>query len=326
MKTHMARFWLGIAIPVATMVVGFGSWLLWHDDLPSQVATHFDLSGTADSASEPSTALVAFGVPLVVGALLCGAVAAWAHRLSRVLAVSLAFTGGTLASLLAAMFAATVWTQRGLTEWTNARLSPLALVGVIIVGVGGGMLAGWFASFLGEPEAIAQAGDPNAPVMELRDGESAVWVETQTFRPIVVAATVVIAGSLVSRFVFVDRWLTLAAPCLIALIMLAFASYRLRVDAQGLHVRSALLPWPSMHLAVEDIETASVIDVRPMEWGGWGYRGSLKLMNQAALVQRAGPGMRVDLRGPRVFVVTTDSPETPVALLNAFALRGKAAA
>jgi len=57
--------------------------------------------------------------------------------------------------------------------------------------------------------------------------------------------------------------------------------------------------------------------VRPMKWGGWGYRGSLKLMNQAALVHRAGPGIRLDLDGGKIFVVTIDEPEQPVALLNA---------
>ncbi len=61
---------------------------------------------------------------------------------------------------------------------------------------------------------------------------------------------------------------------------------------------------------------ASVIDVRPMQWGGWGYRGSLKLMRKAAVVHRAGPGIRLDLTDGRVFVVTLDNPEVPVALLN----------
>jgi len=68
---------------------------------------------------------------------------------------------------------------------------------------------------------------------------------------------------------------------------------------------------------VNRIESASVIDVRPMEWGGWGYRGMLTLMRQAAVVLRAGPGIRVDLADGRVFVVTVDDPETGVALLNA---------
>jgi hypothetical protein len=53
-----------------------------------------------------------------------------------------------------------------------------------------------------------------------------------------------------------------------------------------------------------------------MQWGGWGYRGSLKLMKQAAVVLRAGPGLRLDMTGGRVFVVTIDDPGTAAALLN----------
>ena len=54
-----------------------------------------------------------------------------------------------------------------------------------------------------------------------------------------------------------------------------------------------------------------------MEWGGWGYRGSLALVKKAAIVLRAGPGLRLDLLNGRTFVVTIDDPQTPAALLSA---------
>ena len=93
------------------------------------------------------------------------------------------------------------------------------------------------------------------------------------------------------------------------------------LTVERLHVAYGRLPWPRTHIAVEDIESASVVDIRPMEWGGWGYRGSLKLMQRAAVVHRAGPGIRVDLRNGKVFAVTIDDPETAVAVLNAEAAR-----
>ena len=76
------------------------------------------------------------------------------------------------------------------------------------------------------------------------------------------------------------------------------------------------LGWPRIHLAMEQIASATVIDVRPMEWGGWGYRGSLKLFDKAALIYRAGPGLRVDLHSGKTFVVTLDDPEPAAAVLN----------
>ena len=36
-------------------------------------------------------------------------------------------------------------------------------------------------------------------------------------------------------------------------------------------------------------------DVSPMRWGGWGYRGSIKMFGRGAVIQRAGPGIQIDL-------------------------------
>ncbi len=62
-----------------------------------------------------------------------------------------------------------------------------------------------------------------------------------------------------------------------------------------------------------------MIDAKPRDWGGWGYRGSLFLMKQAAVVLRKGPAIRVDLKNGKVFVVTVDDPTQGVAVLNAYA-------
>ena len=90
-------------------------------------------------------------------------------------------------------------------------------------------------------------------------------------------------------------------------------------------MKYGILPWPKTSVGVDRISEASVIDVKPSQWGGWGYRGSLKLMKRAAVVHRAGPGIRLDLNDGKVFVVTVDNPETPVALLNAEVSRQQAA-
>ena len=40
-------------------------------------------------------------------------------------------------------------------------------------------------------------------------------------------------------------------------------------------------------------------------------------MSQAAVVHRAGPGIRLDLDDGKGFVVTVEDPETPAGLFNA---------
>ena len=48
-------------------------------------------------------------------------------------------------------------------------------------------------------------------------------------------------------------------------------------------------------------------------------------MKRAAVVLRAGPGIRLDLHDGKVFVVTIDDPDIPARLLNAEASRLEAA-
>jgi hypothetical protein len=51
-------------------------------------------------------------------------------------------------------------------------------------------------------------------------------------------------------------------------------------------------------------------EVDPRRYGGWGYRGSLRLYRRAALNLRKGAGLRLELHDGRVFVVTVDDADT----------------
>ncbi len=155
------------------------------------------------------------------------------------------------------------------------------------------------------------------PAMLLEPGQRVMWSASLSSRWLVVVAVVVmLMGPLSMLAPDTPLWL-LAVLVLTGVACTSLASIRVTADARGLTVRYGVLPWPSTNIAVERIASASAIDVRPMEWGGWGYRGTLTLMRQAAVVLRAGPGIRIDLADGRVFVVTVDDPETGVALLNA---------
>ena len=118
----------------------------------------------------------------------------------------------------------------------------------------------------------------------------------------------------------VEPWfaLVLLAP---AIVTTTFSRIRVTADRSGLQVRYGFLGWPGTSVPLRRIATAQAIDVRPAEWGGWGYRGNLTLMKRAAVVLRAGPGIRLDLHDGKVFVVTIDNPDKPARLLNAEAYR-----
>ena len=64
------------------------------------------------------------------------------------------------------------------------------------------------------------------------------------------------------------------------------------------------------------MDGARALNVKPMNHGGWGHRGSLLLLGKAAVVVRRGDAIEVTLRGGRQFLVTVDDAETGAALLN----------
>jgi hypothetical protein len=53
-----------------------------------------------------------------------------------------------------------------------------------------------------------------------------------------------------------------------------------------------------------------------LQMGGWGYRGSLKLIRRAALVTRRGDALDVQLKGKRRFIVTVENPDDFVRALG----------
>jgi hypothetical protein len=97
------------------------------------------------------------------------------------------------------------------------------------------------------------------------------------------------------------------------LLVMTLVAIRVTVTDRALVVEySGPLRWPTMTMSLDDVVTFEAIDVRPMRYGGWGYRGSLRLFRRAALVLRRGPGLRLQLRDGRVFVVTVDDPDGAV--------------
>ena len=93
-----------------------------------------------------------------------------------------------------------------------------------------------------------------------------------------------------------------------------FERLQVRIDERGLHAATGW-GWPQGALPAAGHRAGSVLDVRPMQWGGWGYRGSVRLFHQAAWVLHRGPGIRLDLTESRVFVVTVDDAAAGVAAL-----------
>jgi hypothetical protein len=69
--------------------------------------------------------------------------------------------------------------------------------------------------------------------------------------------------------------------------------------------------WVRVRIPLADIERLEYVpDLRPVRYGGWGYRGSLRLLKKAAVILRRGPGVIFALTGDRRYAVTVDDAET----------------
>ena len=140
------------------------------------------------------------------------------------------------------------------------------------------------------------------------------WTGGSVSKPLIVLTVALTVGALAMI-------LLLPAPAGFVLLLCTVAvsvttSVRVTVGTDG--VRTSAAPgWPTVTIPLDRIASAEAIDVRPMRWGGWGYRGSLRVFRRAAWVVRAGPGLKLDLRDGKVFVVTVDGADDAAAVVTA---------
>lgn len=312
MNQRPSRLTLGVAIPAAAFLVGFVPYLTYRSELSDRLASHFDGSGSPDGSMTVTGFVIATSVLMAIGSALCVGLAVTRRPLADVVGSVSGFLGGFLAGLGAAILGGGVMSQRGIEQWQDASSPWLTVLTALLLATTLGAAGAMAASHLPQ---VQFRPDPGAvPTMPLEPGEHAVWTGTLHSRWLLyLGIGSLVLGVLAAAGTF--WWLALPA-IVSAVAVSSLATLRVTADRNGLTVRYGWLPWPRTTVGTERIKTASVIDVKPMQWGGWGYRGSLKLMRKAAVVHRAGPGIRLDLNDGRVFVVTVDDPDVPVALLN----------
>jgi hypothetical protein len=315
------RIILGLVVPAAIIVATVVPIARWGNDLPDRVASHFDISGTPDSSMTPVVFFALIALSLIVpGLVMLVGAALWSGRLSRPVPAFLAGLGGFLAVLGTGICIDTVVSQRGLSDWTEAPNPVLSVLLIVALAVVVGVVAAVVARDLPFDESAGlfpTTVGGETPTMDIIDAERAVFIET-IGAPWMMALGGALLG-LGAVLAFITQWWIGLILAVSALPVGLLSAFRVQADRNGLSVRSALFGIRFARVAMEEVERASVLHVEPMKWGGWGYRGSLKLAGSAAVVIRRGPGIHLELTNNRSFVVTLDDPRTPAAILNAHA-------
>jgi hypothetical protein len=304
------RVLAGVVVPLVLVAATLVPLVVFGDRLPEPVATHWALDGTPDGSTSQGALLVLFAAMVGLPAALMVAVARRRDPRRFEVAVPLA-TGGFVAALMAGVSLSVVVANLDVDDWTAATsvgwMLPAVLAFAVAVAVGLGAV--------GRRMEIDDEAPASLPSAGLAPGVRAVWVGSARSTwglPFTLGFFVTGIALMV--------WVHLALgffTAVVGFVGLAFTSVQVTVDHKGLRIRFGALSWPVMAVGYERIVSASVIeDLRPVSWGGWGYRGSLKVFGRAAVVLRRGPALQVELRGDKVLVVTVDDAVTAAGVLN----------
>lgn len=281
--------------------------LLSLGDLPDRLATHFDLSGTADDTMSRALGLTMFllvGLGLPALLLVVFARMQWwrgdeARRFAGFL--------GALPVGLSAVFIATVLANRGAASPDQVSLSPwvfpLVLAGAVVAGVIVGFLV---------PRGVPREPTESVTPVVLSPHERASWFGRAQAGPLVMLAFGAGVVALVIAALTAGLWWLWLVVVGVALVCAATLSFEVRVDSSGVTWRSAL-GLPRGHLPMSEITGAAVINLSPADFGGFGIRltpGAL------GLVMRQGSALEVT-HGKRRFVATVDDAATGAGLVLA---------
>ena len=312
LRMDQAQRWIvGVVFPVLFVVALVGPYLVLRGDLPSPIATHFEGDGTADGSMPVGGFLAMMGV-LALGSAAVLVRSGWRPGSALGIQAAVATFVGVTASWVTVLV---ILANDGVARWQDATLGAGSVWGATASAFGTAMPV---ALMVGRRDECAPPPrSPARPGVALGEGERAAWFGGARSLPLGLTAlvlaymaTVVLltlgSGSVASGL------LVLA----VALVVAAFIEVRASVSNEGVRVRSGVFGWPRVRIPLEAIESADVIDLRPLRWGGWGYRGSLRLFRRAAWVLRAGPALRLHLTGGREFAVTVDDAEEAAGVLH----------
>jgi hypothetical protein len=292
------------ALLLATIVVPL---VLFWNDIPNPMATHWGISGEPDGSMPPLALL------LLVGGIFVAMWGAVWRVSSHYPYETPSFAAGLIGAggLLATVQWIAVLANRDRADWTDAgEFTGLHIVVAVVVALAAGYL-GWRISG-GSQGSDRPEGD--RPTLDLAADQTAVWAGSGR-GPLLVAIGVVLLVIAVA----VWSW-TSVALIGIALLVLTFAQVRATVSARGVLVSLGWLGLPSWTVPMSRIEGAEVEDVRPMSYGGWGYRLRPGIR---ALVVRGGPGLRIVRSGTPDLVLTVDDAATGAALINTLRARNR---
>ncbi|GAB3601179.1 hypothetical protein [Microbacterium tumbae] len=329
-RARTAFLWVGVIVPAAIVALSAIIIAAWLPEVPEPAAIHWGFDGV--DGYGPGWTYLALLLGIGGGIVVLFAVMAFlGHRLpprSRSegrpdgpqWSPTARFLGAMslgVSTLLAATSLISVGVQRGLADAAETPdITPWVILGIVLMA--GLAVLGWFL----QPAAYTttDAGVPAGP-LELAGTERAVWMGTaSTARGAQIVLGVAVFFVLATAALLGARgvegwWFSAIIGIALAVLAATMLVFRVRVNAAGLQVRSAV-GWPRFAIPASDVASVRVVTVNPFgEFGGWGYR--IGLDGRRGVVLRGGEALQVEQRNGKVFVVTVDDAATAASVLVA---------
>lgn len=155
------------------------------------------------------------------------------------------------------------------------------------------------------------------PVLWRGTAESVVLRSLVLLMIAVVTAIIVFANRFAApdeRLYGLDWAIPGVALAFAAIAAILFTRLTVEVDDDELRIVYGY-GWPTQHISWDRVAAVQTLQVRPAEWGGWGYRW-VPWKKGTAAVMRAGSGFRFDFASGKVFVVTVDDTDAGLEVIR----------
>ena len=298
-----------IAVILIPLGVVLASFFVWRQQLPAEIASHWSGAGVVDGVMTVpqflTLAVLMTGVPALLTAVVVLSPGASAHARRNTVMIL-----GVLAGAGAAAWLTSVTATMQAGDPYQAGLGPWAVLSLVAAGYG-------LIPYLLLPVSRVVVRDVDDRIA-VAPGADIAWSRTVTAKLFLwAAAALAVVGIALFSFKTArgdgfEALLDVLGIVLVTVVMLFFSRFRVTADWRGLRVVSWLFRIPLKRIRLADISAVEADELRPMEWGGWGYRVT---SGRSALILRAGPGLIVTTTNQKQFAITLAEPEVPAAVL-----------